>query len=149
MKNKNQFNIGDRVGLAVSEDYDVRTGREKEVPLKYDPDGDGLCLGEVTDVSAKGKITVQWDHGASYTGVASEFLPEDEIKAKWSKLEAEFKEVESQVKIKVKEIAKGILEANKLAKKTGRNLADMYDVVYGDLYKAMDEAGWRTSFFGC
>jgi hypothetical protein len=149
MNKKHQFNIGDRVGLATTEEYDQRTGKEKEVPLRYDPDGDGLCVGEVTDVSVKGKITVKWDHGSTYVVEASELLPEEELKNKWSELEAEFNEVEAQVKVKVKEIAKGIREANKLAKKTGRNLADMYDVVYGDLYRAMDEAGWRTSSFGC
>lgn len=149
---KKAYQIGDRVAKATARSYEDEYSDGKDVPLYYDPDGDGLRLGEVTDVSTKGKITVKWDGAYGRTEVleAKDLMTEEAGKARYSELEAEFAVIEKQIAAKVKEVAKGIREANKLAKKTGRPLAQMgYDIIYRDLYSAMDDAGWRTSSFGC
>lgn len=152
MKKQHEFKIGDRVAKATATYYEDEYSDGKEVPIYYDPDGDGLILGEVTDVSTKGKITVKFDGSLRGTEVleAKDLMTEKDGKARYSELETEFAVIEKQVAAKVKEVAKGIREANKLAKKTGRPLAQMsYEIIYRDLYSAMDDAGWRTSSFGC
>lgn len=149
---KTEFKIGDRVANATSRYYENEYSDAEIVPLFYNPDGDGLRLGEVTDISAKGKITVKWDgsYGRTETLEAKDLLTEEEGKARYSELEAEFAVIEKQVAAKVKEIAQGIREANALSKKVGKPLAQMgYEIIYRDLYKAMDDAGWNTSSFGC
>ena len=144
-----KFKIGDRVARATSIAYDDND-TSRVVPLRYDIDN-GLLVGSITDIAAN-KITVQWDNSWSHKSEvvsAKDLITEAEGLEKYSELEAEFLETQKELKVKVKEIAKGIHEANKIAKKTGHNLADMFDLVYSDLYPAMDAAGWRTSSFGC
>ncbi len=152
MTKKQEYKIGDRVAKATARFYENEYAEAKVVPLYYDPDGDGLRLGEVTDISAKGKITVKWDgtYGRSETLESKDLMTEEAGKARYSELEAEFAVIEKQVAAKVKEIARGIREANALSKKVGKPLARMgYEIIYRDLYKAMDDAGWNTSSFGC
>lgn len=152
MTKKHEYKIGDRVAKATARSYEDEYSEGKDVPIYYDPDGDGLRLGEVTDISAKGKITVKWDgaYGRSEVLEAKDLMTEEAGKARYSELEAEFAVIEKQIAAKVKEVAKGIREADKLARKTGRPLSQMgYDIIYRDLYDAMDSAGWRTSSFGC
>jgi len=146
-----EWKIGDRVAKATSEYYEDEYSGKQIVPLRYDPDN-GLYLGEITDISAKGKITVKWDGRYRDTEVleAKDLITEAEGKARYSELEAEFHEIERQVAEKVGQVAQGIREANELARKTGRPLAQMsYNIIYRTLYDAMDDAGWRTSSFGC
>lgn len=146
------YKIGDRVAKATCKFYQNEYSEAEIVPLMYDPDGDGLRLGEVTDISAKGKITVKWDGSYGRTEIleAKDLMTEEEGKVRYSELEAEFTVIEKQVAAKVKEIAQGIREANALSKKVGKPLAQMgYEIIYRDLYKAMDDAGWNTSSFGC
>jgi hypothetical protein len=150
MKKEVKFKVGDRVARATSEYYPNEYSDAQTVPLRYNPDNE-LELGEVVDVSVKGKLTVKWDddyNDSNEVVEAADLLTEEEGKAKWNSLEADFKSVEKEVKAKMKEVAKGIKEAQKLAQKVGYNVADMYGA-YGDLYSAMDGAGWRTSSFGC
>ncbi len=152
MTKKQEYKIGDRVAKATSQYYENEYSSAETVPLYYNPDGDGLRLGEVTDISAKGKITVKWDgsYGRTETLEAEDLMTEEAGKARYSELEAEFSVIEKQVAAKVKEIAQGIREANALSKKVGKPLAQMgYEIIYRDLYKAMDDAGWNTSSFGC
>lgn len=146
-----KFKIGDRVAKATSEYYPDEYSDKEIVPLRYDPDNE-MYVGEVVDISAKGKITVKWDGRYRDTEVleAKDLITEEEGKTRWNQLESEFHAIEAQVAEKIKVVAQGIREANELAKKTGRPLADMgYDIIYHTLYDAMDEAGWRTSSFGC
>ena len=149
------FKVGDRVGEFTSEYQEDDYGDSETVPLMFNPDAPPE-FGVVTSVTSDGKITIKWDY--EYRNQHSlymapkdpaDFAPEDVVRARLSVLEEEFYDVEKQVKAKMKEVAKGIREANKLAKKTGRPLSQMYDVFRDTLYRAMDAAGWRTSSFGC
>ena len=65
-----------------------------------------------------------------------------------SQIEKDFEALEKQIKNKVKAAAKLLDEAQGLAQKQHHNLSEMYNA-YGPLYAAMDNAGWRTSSFGC
>ncbi len=147
-----QFKIGDRVAKATAKFYEDEYSSAQDVPLYYNPDGDGLRVGEVTDISAKGKITVKWDgsYGRTETLEAKDLMTEEAGKARYSELEAEFSVIEKQVAEKVKEIAVAIREADALSRKVGKPLAQMgYEIIYRNLYDAMDDAGWNTSSFGC
>jgi hypothetical protein len=149
------FKEGDRVGEFTSQYQDNDYDDSHTGPLRYDEDNDPE-YGQVTDVLSSGKVLVSWDNDyrkqyPRYTGPQDPagLAPEEVVKAQYSKLEVEFKEVEKEIKAKLKEASTSIREANKLAKKVGRPLAQMYNMFYGTLYKAMDDAGWRTSSFGC
>jgi len=151
-----QFKVGDRVASAVCDYYEDEYSGSKEVPLYYDPDGDDLSFGVVDDITAKGKVMVMWDEYYGSEPQQAEavdpdkLLPEKVAEELYSKLEKEYNLIQKELKVKMKEVAKGIAEADKLARKTGRPLAQMdYDVIYSILYPAMDKAGWRTSSFGC
>ena len=148
---KQTFKIDDRVARATSKFYENDYSDAETVPLRYDEDN-GLELGKVIDISTRGHITVKWDKNWAKDEVleAEELMTEEAAKARWTELEKEFKEVEKQVAAKVKEVAKAIREANKLSRTVGRPLAQMgNDIIYRELYHAMDEAGWNTSSFGC
>lgn len=169
---KVKFKVGDRVGLNLSLHYESEWDDPTVIPFRYS-DEFAASFGKVlsvTDTTAK----VEWeewpdvlDHlddddddsesetidtkkGRIYRSTIrlSHLLPAAELAAKESKLEVEFKKTSKEIRSKLKEAAKIIGEAQKLAKKQGHNLSDMYDA-YGPLYNAMDNAGWRTSSFGC
>lgn len=150
MKNKHVFAAGDRVGLMISEVYDEYCGTTKVIKLRYDEEGPNY--GTVTDVLSSGQVLVKWDiewmnqHNKPVD--PKTLSPEADVQKEYSRLEQEFDELEKEIKVKLKEAGQIIREANKLAKKTGRDLAEMYEAVY-TLYGAMDDAGWRTSSFGC
>src|SRR5579885_2391973 len=100
-----EFNIGDKVVKATSRFYQDEYSGSTTVPLMYDPDRENYQVGEVTDISAKGRITVKWTkpYGHTETLDAKDLFPEEVGQAKWTELEKEFKEVQKQVKEKVKE----------------------------------------------
>jgi hypothetical protein len=149
-----KFQVGDRVGENFSEIENELTGNTRKGKLRFDPD-QGPAFGKITNITATGMLVVEWDndwrnHEQLYRKPqpATDFLPEKDVEAQLSKLEAEYMEVEKQVKAQLKEVAKGIRAANKLAKKTGRNLSEMFDA-HDALYNAMDASGWQTSSYGC
>jgi hypothetical protein len=64
-------------------------------------------------------------------------------------IEKEYAEVSKLIKANMKEAAKLISESHKLAKKAHvKSLESMYDAV-SPLINAMDNAGWRSSSWGC
>lgn len=113
-------------------------------------------FGTVIDkLASQGKVFVQWekrwDNDSDRLNEVNvkDLLLESEAKDKLSELEKEYQELENQILPKMKEIAKLIKESNKLAKKGGyESLSEMYEVT-GNLYHAMDQAGWNTSSWGC
>lgn len=144
------FKVGDRVSEATSQSYDDY--ESIRVPLRWDPDSDPN-VGVVQAILPDGRVFVKWDsewaNRNSRPVEASELMLEADAVALLAQLEVEFNVAEAEIKIKIKEVAKGIREANALAEKTGRTLSDMHGLVRGELYGAMDDAGWRTSSFGC
>lgn len=97
--------------------------------------------------AAAGKVWVKWIEG--------ELTEEDDrevelkvlsLESERSQLDKEFKEVERLIQAKMKEAAKLLSEAGKMAKP--RRLASMYDAVR-PLVDAMDNNGWRSSSWGC
>lgn len=151
-KKVTEFKVGDRVGFPQYEDED--TG-ELTYGLRYEEYGDNI-YGVITDVVSGGKLLVHWDdedlnNEEPYSGKlsANQLMLESEMKVKLSALEVEFKDVNKQIAQKMKDAAKLLREANKLAKKQGYELANMYDAI-DPLYSAMEACGWRTSSsFGC
>lgn len=164
-----KFEIGQRVGTFC----DDNTGEFTTKPTySAYSDGSDRAFGKVIEVLARDKVKVLFDKDHDYlnenvicysskTGKPTSdirgprtietkyLLSEDEVKAKFSTFESDFKVVEKQVKEKLTVAAKAIREAQKLAKKElGTNVSEMYNT-YDSLYRAMDAAGWRTSSFGC
>lgn len=144
---KKIFKVGDRVS-------DISYQDEHTGDMKY-----GLVFtewmnepqyGVITEILSDGKVLISWDSEWLNTNPHSFetkcLMLEDDVEAKLTILEKEFKVVSKQVSVKLKEAAKLLREANKLSKKTGNSLSDM-DV--GPLYNAMNACGWRTSSFGC
>lgn len=79
-------------------------------------------------------------------------------------LENDFAQVAKQINDKIKQAAKNLKEANQLVLGVGLsglgedarnydNTQEQYDmrdqIDTSPLYKAMDDAGWQTSSFGC
>ena len=148
MKKINKFKVGDRVGTATSTYYDdIYGGGRREGKLRYDPENDP-DYGVISDVLSSGKLMVKWDDSWKNKDNSavepSSLLLEKDLKEKLSKLEKEFLEIEKEIKNKMKEAGLKIKEAQKLAKKTGHSLEEMYDAVR-PLVDAMDSAGWRSS----
>lgn len=146
---KAKLKVGDRVGIATSDyddDFESKVGK-----LRYDPDSDP-DYGVVSDLLANGQVMVKWDdawrNSNNHPVDVATLALESVLKEKLSKLEEEYLEIEKEIRVKMKAAALNIKEANKLAKKTGHSLEEMYDVV-DPLINAMDAAGWRTSSFGC
>ena len=147
---KLKFNVGDRVGDIEYEDYN--TG-DLKYGLRYE-EYDDREFGVITDVLSNGKVSVKWDSdylnsNENYNKPLDpkQLMLESEIKTKLPILEKEYNDVCKQISVKMKEAGKLLREANKMAKKTGNELANM-DAI-DPLYSAMDACGWRTSSFGC
>jgi hypothetical protein len=153
-KAKKDFVIGDRVGRIEKYNNDgdnIKARFDMDCPPKF---------GAVSAIVSPLNVVVQWDPPSWAPGrivkpeivVSADLQTEASLKSSWSKMEAEmeaeFEVIERQVVAKLKEAGKLLREANKIAKKSGRNLAEMYDAI-GPLYSAMDACGWNTSSFGC
>lgn len=65
-----------------------------------------------------------------------------------ARLEEEFDKAQEQCRAKLAEAAKLVNEAAALASDVDSSLQEMYDVT-GPLERAMGNAGWRTSSWGC
>jgi hypothetical protein len=147
---KKVFKVGDRVGYAEPQ----YNNNDRVVPLRYEED-DPPAYGVVTAVTDD-NVIIKWDatrYDAAHEGNLDledqkSLYPEEELKKKWSKLEEDFTKLEVQVVDKVKAAGKLLREANKIAKKTGHSLEEMYDAI-SPLMDAMDDCGWNTSSFGC
>jgi len=155
---KQPFTIGDRVGFnAIFKDQDTYNDCDAgfydlAFDEYYDP-----CYGEVIEIiEPSDNLIIKWDENDDYIDEykpedgwnAKDFLPEKELKKKYSHLEKEFRTMEKAVKAKVKKAAVIIREANKMTKEHGKTLSELWDV-RRPLYDAMDNAGWHTSSFDC
>lgn len=138
-----KFKIGDRVGSTL-----MSNDHGKTVPLHYN-EYNGPLYGTVVGFNKPNKIIVEWDEDKILKSVDESTLrSKAEIDKSWSSLEEEFFAVSEKIKGKMKEAAKLLTEAHALSKKTGQDLAGMYDAI-GPLLNAMDDCGWRTSSFNC
>jgi hypothetical protein len=161
---RNKFKVGDRVGAGRDEAGELTT--KIHYGGEYD---DGPAYGTVKEILPGGKVKVLWDtqwlneRTTTYnekTGAVKKetyspatvatklLLSEADAKAKFSELEKEYEVVAEQVRAKLKEAGSLIKDANKLAKKLGTELAEMYDAT-DPLENAMDACGWRTSSLHC
>lgn len=108
----------------------------------------------VDPITGEEKVYVQWDstpwRGTNPEEVLTESLiSEADGNAKYSQLETEWNVAEAEVKVLINAAAALIDEASEVASKAGcESLTDMYDSIR-PLYRAMDNAGWNTSSFGC
>lgn len=142
MAKKKKFVIGDRIGQVESLDENGK--------LRYHPD-DEACFGTITDVLANGQVMVKWDDSwmsSNYPVDTSELHGEDALKEKLSALEVAFKKVQDEVKNKMKDAAKAILDAQKVARAAGFDLNELEDAI-APLEGAMDKCGWQTSSWYC
>lgn len=149
---KKTFMVGDRVGLNLAEEqHDKYDGSDPKLVKYYHRQyGDDPDYGTITSINGT-KAQVDWD---DYCFLGSKpvdikhLLHEDEMKKYAAQLEEEFDGVAKELHSKMKEAAKIIKEADKIARKHGNKLAYVYDAI-DPLYEAMNKAGWRTSSFGC
>lgn len=147
--NKNDLKPGVKViaALRYPDEYDY-DGEEKLVKFRSEDTYDETMEGVVLDKPAsKGKVFVSWDDVEEPEEVDIKILT---LLSQKNDLEKEFKEVEKTIKEKMKEAAALVKEANKMAKAAGvRHLADMQYGACSPLVDAMDNAGWRSSSWGC
>lgn len=155
MKKKNHvYKVGDRVGLAVSE-YDDEYNYDGPTvgKLRYNED-EGPEYGVVTRVVSSGRVFVKWDnewynkYHEDEEQETNKLLPEAVHKKEYARLKADYNKLGTEIKAKMKEAAKLVREAGKLASKTNHELSEMYDEV-SPLINAMDASGWRSSSWGC
>lgn len=143
MTKAKKFEVGDRIGMP--DDYDGKK-------LRYNPDEDSVYYGTILDLPSNGRVMVKWDDSWMNDDAESielkDLFHEAELKEKMSVLEAAFEQVEKDVKDKMKEAAVALLDAQKIAKKGGFDLIDLYNAT-STLEKAMDKCGWNSSSFHC
>lgn len=148
-------------GTVVVATIDCDEWSDKAALVKYhyteygDDDVEGIVLDKPS--SSPDYVFVDWgDHGWSDHGWSDDLLGNDvevsikllTLKSDLPKLESEFKALQKEVRVKCKDAAKLIAEANKMAKKGGQR--DLYELDgQGILYDAMDKAGWQMSSIGC
>lgn len=143
---KKKFAEGDRVGC-------VETYRDEFSTALYHPD-DEVSYGTVTKVHINDTVFVKWDDAvhnswaSGYPVDIKDLSSEDELKEKYKGLEAKFKLVEKEVKAAVAVAAKSLRDAQKIARKAGFDLSDLYNAT-APLENAMDACGWRTSSLHC
>jgi len=152
---KSEAKPGVKVLASYAGAYDEYTD-EMIIPYRYDGDGEdyGSLVGVVrTKEASAGKVWVKWIEG-QYLDSLDEDESEIDLKlltleSERSSIEQDFKKVSKEIKEKMKEAGKLVKEANDLAVKARLgNLAALYEAS-GPLVDAMDNAGWRSSSWGC
>lgn len=146
---KSDLKPGTKVLLSMSnEEY----SNEDVVKYYYDEYDDNTLVATILDRPAEaGKVWITWEENNTYSeGEEAEVnINILTLESDRSKIEQEFKNFSKGIKAKIKEAAKLVLEANKMAKEAhASSLADMYDAV-APLINAMDNSGWRSSSWGC
>lgn len=137
---KTKFKVGDRVSALYDDGGEGDFVEPKYI--EYDAD---FKEGTIESFSSGNTAAnVKWDHDVLYdtssrtTVIKVDLLIEpSKVKALESQLEKEFKAAERRVLTKVKEAAKSLKEANKLAGKIGNTLEEMYNA-HAPLFDAMD-----------
>jgi hypothetical protein len=109
-------------------------------------------IGVVMDKPAKtGKVWVDWEDCDHRSEGSPEEVKMDILTlfAELPEIEKEYKEACKLIKENMKEAAALIAKSNKLALAAhAQSLEDMYNAVK-PLVNAMDNAGWRSSAWGC
>lgn len=125
------------------------------VTYYHDEYGHNTLTGTIIDKPGnpanKGKVWVAWDKSDHYSeGEENELdISILTLESDKSNIEQEFKLFSKDIKDKMKEAAKLVLEANELATKAhASSLADMWEEV-SPLVNAMDNSGWNSSSWGC
>lgn len=146
---KKDLKPGTRIIVSTPSDEWSQEEYVKYYHNKYD---DTTYVGTILDKPAtEGYVWVAWDEDDNHsegeeTEIGIDILT---LESERSKIEDDFKLFAAQIKDKMKEAAKLVLEGNKLAKQAhASSLADLYDAV-APLVNAMDQSGWRSSSWGC
>lgn len=122
--------------------------------LRYGAYGDGApTYGVITDELADGRVMIKWDsewkNKNNNTPVDRRQLAhEAEISEKYSALEEEFKNIEAEVKVKLKEAGDLIVSAKVFAAAAGFDLQELRGATR-TLENSMEKAGWNTSSWHC
>lgn len=140
---------GTRVMACIPRD---EWSHESIVKYFHDDWNETVLNGVVLDKTAKsGKVWIAWDE-CDHRGEGEEEEVSIEIltlESDLPEIEKDYKEVAKLIKENMKEAARLIRDSNKLAQKAhAGSLESMYDAVR-PLINAMDEAGWRSSSWGC
>src|ERR1700676_1382325 len=108
---KKKFAVGDRVGFAMSEDYE----NDQYVELRFDEYEDGPSYGRLTGFDDDGNALVEWDANDMLGKIIDPkcLMLEGDLKAKYASLEADFRKVSKEITAKMKEAGKLLLEAQK------------------------------------
>ena len=135
-----KFAVNDRVGT-------VADGK-----LRYYEHGDGPYYGSITDILSDGRVMVRWDNkwmnDRSKPVNPQDLVAESEMQERYSELERAFRKLEVDVRDKMTEASKLILDAKKIAKTAGFSLRDLSEAT-SILEEAIDTAGWQTSSWHC
>jgi len=120
---------------------------------RWNPDEDLTLRGEVVGHNAKnGNLLVEVEMWNGRHEVKEwdpeETILETEADERLSRLEKEFKEVETAVKDKVAAAAALLIEADNIADAKGLNLSEMSEAV-SPLMRALRVGGWRISALHC
>jgi hypothetical protein len=150
---KSDATPGTKVLASYAGAYDEYSD-EQITEYRYDEDEYGDLVGVIRSKEASpGHVWVKWIEG-EYVGHLDEDEMEVDLKllvlqSDKASIEQEFKNVSKEIKEKMKEAGKLVKEANALAKKASLGpLANLYDAS-SPLVDAMDNAGWRSSSWGC
>jgi hypothetical protein len=147
--------LGDAEDKMIKKDVRVMRYFE-EYNIHEDVRQRGVVIAEprVDVVTGEEKVYVKWDETRWRQDNPEELLTsslvlEADGDEEYNKLEAEWNIAEAEVAAKLKQAADLITEAGDIAGKAGcDSLSNMYDAIR-PLYRAMDNAGWNTSSFGC
>ena len=143
-------------GTVVVATIDCDEWSDKAALVKYhyteygDNDVEGIVLDKLS--SSPDYVFVDWgDHECSDDSLGNDVEVSIKLltlKSDLPKLESEFKALQKEVRVKCKDAAKLIAEANKMAKKGGQRDLNALDS-HGILYDAMYKAGWQISSIVC
>jgi hypothetical protein len=134
VKPVNKFSPHTRVSTIVSGRYDISYSG---TVLRADPTDPNLLI-------------IEWDYPKSNITCLdlSNLMLEKDVKQLRSALDKEFENQVSEMKSMVNDAAKLIKVASAMASLHNEKLSDI-DSLGDDLFEAMNEAGWRTSFLNC
>jgi hypothetical protein len=142
---QDKFKVGDVAVWKKVYDYH----REEFVPFKYNEDED-VSLSCVIDAFKEDQAYVTWDDDYKKPPAkvpVDELWTKEEFKEVEASLEKQFNLVQEEIKKHLKTASESIYEAQKIAETLNLDLSDMG--VGRNLFGALNNAGWRTSSFGC
>jgi hypothetical protein len=137
----NKFEVGQRVVL-------VSDSNLKEWNVYVDD----TTRGVIETINSVNNYSIKWDskwHTPNPSNHnASELITETEANEIRSQLEKEYEIWAGPIRNKMEQAAKCLEEAEELASKQNKNLAEMHELTY-PIVKSMDQIGWITSSLSC